>query len=462
MRPPFSLRRRVAVVVIGLAVLLIGTGVGALVGQDLSEQASERVAVQWTPALLAVERLQRAYLDEETGLRGYLLTGRAEFLEPYRDADQLIGAQEAVLRPALAADQQASTQLQAVVAAHDAWSAAAERRLARPPPAPAAGPVDLDGPDTGRHLFDEVRGRVDTLRSTIEGQTAAEAATVARVRSAVAWGLGAAVGLGVLVTVVAVTGIRRSVTRPLTDLIESVQAVADGDLDRPVRVSGPPEFVTVAASVDRMRRMLNEYRTSAVAAAEREAELREAERMAGELREGVIRRLFAISTALMAAANRNPRAAESLLARVRDVDAAIADVRAAALGPPADQSGRTELAGRVADALDGAVDLLGVHPVLRVPSRVQEAGVSARSVDELVGGLRDTLADLFAVDDVESLDVEVVRTADEVGLRVDVVAPASRRTWTVADRAEQVGGRCTVAVSDDQHTVLGWDIPARL
>jgi len=306
----------------------------------------------------------------------------------------------------------------------------------------------------GRGTFDTLRARVDHLRANIDAAVAAETARTTAVRNTLSWWLGALLTLGLVAVVLAVVGVRRSVTRPLSELVEAVSAVGRGDLDRPVVIRGPAEFVTVSRSVDHMRRMLNDHRRAAVEAAAQEAKLRESERVAAELREGVVRRLFTISTALARIVNRHPAAGAEVLRCVRDIDETIVDVREAAVGRLASTTGK-DVVVRIVDVLESARDLLGVDPTVRVTGTPRD-DVGGGGGDVLVAGLRDTLSDLAAQGGVEALEVEVFSDAMGPGMRITVTGPVRGRTWSIVERAARAGGRCSVTSPDDHHTVLEW------
>src|ERR1700728_2113102 len=76
--------------VIGLAVLLMALfSVAAVVvgGLALDHLDNERQRIETTldPAALAAEQLYSALLNQETGVRGYALTGQTAFLAPYNE-----------------------------------------------------------------------------------------------------------------------------------------------------------------------------------------------------------------------------------------------------------------------------------------------------------------------------------------------------------------------------------------
>lgn len=236
-------------------VLSMGVSLG---GRFTVADAVQQLSTRMLPAQDDVAALGRAYVDQETGLRGFMLTGNPTFLEPYSqgsaDADRLV----TVLRSNLAGDIEGSQQLTAVVAAATAWTAqAAEPQIA----ARRAGtitPTQLESMTaSGKPLFDALRAQLKTLQARA-GQLID--AQLARVNSAqrlanVAQGVGstllfAAVGATIWLS-------RRLLTRPFTGVLSDVTAVADGAWDKPIRTMGPREVAALAGAAETMRANLH-------------------------------------------------------------------------------------------------------------------------------------------------------------------------------------------------------------
>jgi CHASE3 domain sensor protein len=453
-RQPLSLRRRAVVVIVGLAAVLVGTGAAALIAQDRADAATTRVVEQALPALVAVERMQRAFVDQETSLRGYVLTGQQALLEPYRAAPALLAEQERVLRAAFADDPAAQARLDTALRDHRTWLAVVE---------PA---IELRGQGRGTELdemvaqapgvprFPALRDAVDGLRAAIESRVGAEAARVDGVRSTLTWLLGAAIGLGVLGAVLAVVGVRRAVSRPLGELIDAVERVADGDLDSPVPRGGPPELAALGGAVDRMRTVLNDHRRTAV----RAAALRESDRVAADLRDGAVRRLFAIGSALSSLGARHPEAAGGLAGQVDELDRAIADVRTAAAGGPRSGAGAAHtLAARVAEELARAPRLAGLHPALHVDARGGPE-LPAHVEDDLLAALAVTVEQLAGAG-TDDMEVELSITADRACLRLFVRgAGAWPRATRLPGLSPSDAARCRVLPAVGGHTVVEWAV----
>ena len=92
--------------ILGGAVLLMSVFsvaavvVGALALAHLNHQR-ERIANTIDPAALAAEQIYTALLNQETGVRGYALSGRLDFLDPYHQGIADEQAAVAQLRPLL-------------------------------------------------------------------------------------------------------------------------------------------------------------------------------------------------------------------------------------------------------------------------------------------------------------------------------------------------------------------------
>jgi hypothetical protein len=115
---------------------------------------------------IAADRLARAYVDEETGQRGYLLTGDPAFLQPYRAGRADAVTLEAELKTRLAGDQLARQPLAEVVEAEYTW-----RTDAAEPEIAARGQDALPSSEllatarNGKRLFDALRVQLELLQA---------------------------------------------------------------------------------------------------------------------------------------------------------------------------------------------------------------------------------------------------------------------------------------------------------
>ncbi|GAA2876203.1 hypothetical protein GCM10010472_37220 [Pseudonocardia halophobica] len=322
------MRALVLVVLVALFGLL-AVAVGSMAQASTADQdMMQRIG----PALTSVERLQTAYVDQETGLRGYLLTGQDGFLDPFTAAAPRIAAEQNLLGtlvPELAGS------LAGVAVAYDNWSANVARPLID---LRRAGDVAqtsaLAAQDVGKGRFDVLRQRVDTLRTQIRGEADAAVAASSSARLQLFGVLGAVAALGIALGVVAMRFQRRWVLAPLTRLGNDVAAVAGGDYAHPIRDDGLRELATVGRGVATMRDRLTAHAAETARTERLRARADQAERMADTLRRDVIVELSSLTLTVTAVAGRHPRAAAELHPVVHRLDLAITAIRNAIFGSP--------------------------------------------------------------------------------------------------------------------------------
>jgi signal transduction histidine kinase len=268
-----------------IAAALIGLA-GSLLALKRLGDARSLVVDRVDPALVAAGALETALLDEETGLRGYVLTGDQRFLEPYRSgsADE----RRARLRLAAIAETGDVPGLYGNLLAVGAIAALWQTAYAQPAIAAVRrGGLRAKGvPDVeqGRALFDALRASFATLdrdlsRTRLDGRD--------RLRNAARDVLLAVLLAGALLLAaafVASVTLRRTVAVPLARLARDARRVARGEFDRGVQVEGPRDLVDLGTDVDSMRRrVLAELETVEQARAALEAQAEELRRSNAEL-----------------------------------------------------------------------------------------------------------------------------------------------------------------------------------
>jgi signal transduction histidine kinase len=258
-----GLRRRLALLfaVAGVVTaLLAALTVGALV--QLEQATTDRVEV-YGPASLSTETLLRAYSDQETGLRGFLLAkGREEFLEPYRSGRSTERDALADTARLLEGDSRLLDQLAQVQAAAREW----HRRVAVPAirEARSGDGVSRDtiaDVEQGRELFDAIRDELTALQEPVlAGRDAAGDDLEDAQRQLQVVLTAALVGL-MLIAAATWQALRRWVTDPLARLGAAADRVEAGELSRAIEVEdAPTEIATLAAQVEGMRiRILQEF-----------------------------------------------------------------------------------------------------------------------------------------------------------------------------------------------------------
>ena len=253
-----------------LAFAVAGIGLALLANHRLSDQ--RRVVLnQVEPALLAALDLENALINEETGVRGYILSGKPQSLEPYEEG---LNAEIEAYRKLETQGAEDGSKLAADVGAVRTHAQIWQHRFVAPNlRLTATGHTGSIPPNlAGKGLFAAVRKSLGRLRADLTTRLARahrqldEDASFMQIVLLVAAGLilGSVIGAGFL--------LRRIITRPLASLGREAEQVAAGDFVKPVAIAaGAREIVELGGEIDEMRmRIVRELIT--VEAAHRQLE----------------------------------------------------------------------------------------------------------------------------------------------------------------------------------------------
>ena len=250
----------VIVTLFSLAAIVLG-------GVSLANLASarDRVVNKIDPAAFHTSQLGVAYLNQETGVRGYALSARPTFLAPYKEGLTQERREVSTLRRLLTGMPAASADLTQVTARAGIWRAHYAEPTIRQVRA-TGKPVTGATTNQGKADFDRLRSSLNSMQADLtseRGQAVAGLNGSAATLNAICLGIG--ISLLVILIVLAFI-LEISVIRPLSRLAADARTVADGDFTHNVDPGGPQEVRTVGIDVNRMReRILAEL--SAVRAA---------------------------------------------------------------------------------------------------------------------------------------------------------------------------------------------------
>ena len=250
-----TLRARLRLAFTYAAVLLV-LGVGTTVVSVVRlESATRNIVDRLSPARIAAAQLATAYVDQESGIRGYLLTREEAFLTPYDNAQRVEADSARMLRADLARYPRVLGALEALDSAGRQWRAEFAEPAKAAARAATAAPVRF-GEDSGKARFDAVRQAATELDNSLnaERETARHRLRNALLRLEVLFALAmlAICAVGALIW----QNLRRDVLTPLDALGGEARAVADGDFRRHVAAEGPAEIEALARDVEEMRRRI--------------------------------------------------------------------------------------------------------------------------------------------------------------------------------------------------------------
>jgi signal transduction histidine kinase len=228
--------------------LLVAGGVLVVVLRQADRAVSEQVQRTF-PARIAATQLLTSLVDQETGLRGYALTGDEQFLEPYRQGLVDEQAARAELEQLVRPEDPARLALLTVDAAITAWrNQYASLRIGGPSGGGSDSTIEF-----GRQLFQRVRETSGDLDARLARQLTSAQAETDRDRRLVVYVL----ALMAVAFVTAVVGLQRalkvSVLRPMNRLAEQVRVVSQGEHAASIRPEGPPDLREMGAGVESMR-----------------------------------------------------------------------------------------------------------------------------------------------------------------------------------------------------------------
>ncbi|MFY1632906.1 GAF domain-containing protein [Solwaraspora sp. WMMB335] len=194
--------------------------------------------------------------------------------------------------------------------------------------------------------------------------------------------------------------------------------------------------------------------------------LEDRERIARDLHDVVIQRLFATGLQLQSAMplSGRPEIGKRINAAVDDLDSTIRDIRRAIfeLRTPMSAALRTD----VREAVDLAADGLGFRPELELVGPVDSA-VPDPVRPDLLAVLREALSNVVRHARatrvgvrVETLDGRLTLSVTDDGVGADA-ADARGGLVNMRERAEQHGGRFEVTAGVPGGTVLTWTVPLR-
>ncbi|MFD7229302.1 CHASE3 domain-containing protein [Streptomyces sp. NPDC059881] len=237
-----------------LAAILLVVGAFAVVGAQLlgrTAAESNDLVDRIQPARVDAYRLQKALLDQETGVRGFALSRDPRWLEPYTLGQKEAASAARALRPALAGEPQLLSDLTRVENTAGTWRTAHAEPLVertRQGTLPVAAELQQS-----KLAFDQLRVQFGQLNRDLLAERTAARDEMHRTRSAHNW-----LFTGMLAAFVAIAAalgflLHAAVGRPLNALRGAAQRVADGDFDHRIEPAGPAEAQQLATAVEAMR-----------------------------------------------------------------------------------------------------------------------------------------------------------------------------------------------------------------
>jgi len=252
-RLSWTLRQRMVALcaVVGLALVVVAASAAALAASNRSHL--DALISTINPVRNAAEQLLSAVVDQETGVRGYAVTGDSADLVPYDSG--LVQEREltAEINQMLADEPELQERLANVNAQVEIWRAEVSQ--------PIIERVRAEGTSAARELinestrerFDQVRTAVESFQEALREWRDKEAAEARETSDRLVFLLIFAAVIVIFAGAALMALLQKLVTQPVEQLAADVRQVAQGDYAHRIRTSGPPELANLAADVDAMR-----------------------------------------------------------------------------------------------------------------------------------------------------------------------------------------------------------------
>ena len=233
---------------------LVALGAALIASHHLTQvrkRVVDRVDVASNTALV----LSNAMVNQETGVRGFVLGGEEQFLDPYRAG--VVNAARAQRRLQGLAQAEMAGRLPADLAAARRAIADWQSGYARPTIERirrfGAGRIENAAVAAGKARFDAVRATLGRLQADLRSDRASARADLHSAAASLTRALVfAAVLLALALVAIAVLG-RQVIAVPIARLARQTRAVASGDLRRVIEPSGPSDIVRLGRDVESMR-----------------------------------------------------------------------------------------------------------------------------------------------------------------------------------------------------------------
>jgi signal transduction histidine kinase len=204
--------------------------------------------------------------------------------------------------------------------------------------------------------------------------------------------------------------------------------------------------------------------------AERFAVFEDRDRIARDLHDLIIQRLFATGMQLEGAARLvedRPEVSARVHRAVDDLDGTIRELRSTIYGLQAPTDERSSLRALVLQAVDAGAEQLGFTPSLRMDGLLDTL-VPIEVAEHLLAALREALSNAARHAGARSVDVRVILRDDELVMEVADdgagLGPTQRRSGlaNLAARAQELDGALDLESAPGAGTRVTWRVPIAL
>jgi signal transduction histidine kinase len=276
---PLSLQRRMVAASAVLALVVGGVFIAMILALSDMHAAREQEA-RSKEATAAAFALQSLVLDIERNLRGYVFSGRGEFLPTYARSVRQLPEKLDEFEATTKSEPRQGKQVQRLTAAIRLYRDEYARPVLDLAKAHDLGAAREAAKQEGSFRIDEIQGAFGTFHST-EAELTEDRKQSADAKTSHAIELGVA-GLAISSALILLFGfyLARSIARPVREAAEGATELAGGDLSRRLSQSGPGEVGELTTAFNRMAESLQRAHRELE---EQNKQLRESERLKSDL-----------------------------------------------------------------------------------------------------------------------------------------------------------------------------------
>jgi len=171
-------------------------------------------------------------LNQETGLRGYLITGRTRGLEPYQAGRPALDEAINRLKALISTEGETARLLADATAVARTWQTNIGEVVTRNAADPATRPsaIRLEANGEGKQLFDTFRAKLTAIETVEEENRSIQNVRLIRAESNARMALWAGALLTLLICLGVGIAINRLIVWPIIDVMAFVERVGGGDL----------------------------------------------------------------------------------------------------------------------------------------------------------------------------------------------------------------------------------------
>lgn len=239
-----------ACLVVAATVLIVSLLAGAWSFSNMT-RARQDLVDDLDPSVAAAARLLASTGDQQSGVRGFTLTGEPDFLEPWNRGRAMAAHELDVLRRELVHHPPELRTVEGIEERLAAW----QRGFAEPmiELASGGGQPTLDAYRQSRVAFEDMRSEIDQLvgeLGRLRSESRGDLEDASRRLGLTLVVVGAV--LAGLIAAVAV-GLRRYVLGPVDDMVDDASRITAGELDHVPSISGLAELAELGRSLDHVR-----------------------------------------------------------------------------------------------------------------------------------------------------------------------------------------------------------------